>query len=115
MYGIINKAVITLIPKKPFIEWARSTDAQAAFIEEESILSASTAYLVDDSEDGDEPEKLLRKNCKVIFEEELSSWYMDESTWPPKRDLKTFRQWFDARVHSVVIDIGKHAPITDEF
>ena len=47
--------------KKPFI------DAKAAEISDESILSYSRIYLVDDSLDGDDPEKLIKKNFKVIF------------------------------------------------
>lgn len=67
MQQLINKAAITLIPKEPFIKWVQSTDAEAAEIPDESILSYSRMYLVDDSLDGDDPEKLIKKNFKVIF------------------------------------------------
>ena len=62
MQQLINKAAITLIPKEPFIKWVQSTDAEAAEIPDESILSYSRMYLVDDSLDGDDPEKLIKKN-----------------------------------------------------
>lgn len=74
MHQLINKAAITVIPKEPFIKWVQSTDAEAAEIPDESILSYSRMYLVDDSLDGDDPEKLIKRNFKVIFEEELAGW-----------------------------------------
>ena len=74
MLDIINKAAITVIPKEPFIKWVQSTDAKAAEISDEDILSNSQVYLVDASEDGDDPEKLIKRNFKVIFEEELAGW-----------------------------------------
>ena len=78
MLDIINKAAITVIPKEPFIKWVQSTAAETAEIPDESILSYSQVYLVDASEDGDDPEKLIKRNFKVIFEEELAGWYTDE-------------------------------------
>ena len=72
-------------------------------------------YLVDDSLDGDDPEKLIKKNFKVIFEEELAGWYTDEETWPKKMDLRLFKQWFHVKVHEVVVDIGKKQPIAEEY
>ena len=49
MLDIINKAAITVIPKEPFIKWVQSTDAKAAEISDEDILSNSQVYLVDTS------------------------------------------------------------------
>jgi hypothetical protein len=31
-------------------------------------------------------------------------WQRDENTWPQKRDFKTFKEWFEVEVHSVVLD-----------
>ena len=115
MHQLINKAAITVIPKEPFIKWVQSTDAEAAEISDESILSYSRVYLVDDSLDGDDPEKLIKRNFKVIFEEELAGWYTDEEAWPKKMDLRVFKQWFHVKVHEVVVDIGKKLPIAEEY
>lgn len=115
MLDIINKAAITVIPKEPFIKWVQGTDAKAAEISDEDILSNSQVYLVDASEDGDDPEKLIKKNFKVIFEEELAGWYTDEETWPDKMDLRLFKQWFHVTVHGIVLDIGKKLPIAEEY
>ena len=115
MHQLINKAAITVIPKEPFIKWVQSTDAKAAEISDESILSYSRVYLVDDSLDGDDPEKLIKRNFKVIFEEELAGWYTDEEAWPKKMDLRLFKQWFHVKVHEIVVDVGKKLPIAEEY
>ena len=115
MLDIINKAAITVIPKEPFIKWVQGTDAKAAEISAESIQAYSQVYLVDASEDGDDPEKLIKKNFKVIFEEELAGWYTDEEAWPKKMDLRLFKQWFHVKVHEIVLDIGKKLPIAEEY
>ena len=86
-----------------------------ADISDEDILSYSRIYLVDDSLDGDDPEKLIKKNFKVIFEEELAGWYTDEEAWPKKMDLRVFKQWFHVKVHEIVVDIGKKLPIAEEY
>ena len=39
-----------------------------------------------------------------IFEMELGSWCDDRSLWPQDRSLKTFWEWFDVEIHSLVID-----------
>lgn len=66
MLQLINKAAITVIPKEPFIKWVQSTYAKAAEISDEDILLNSQVYLVDASEDGDDPEKLIKRNSRHI-------------------------------------------------
>jgi hypothetical protein len=40
------------------------------------------------------------------IQEQLDGWYTDESVWPKDRTLKVFQQWFECRLHSVVLDTG---------
>lgn len=72
-------------------------------------------YLVGDSLDGDDLEKLIKKNFQVIFEEELAGWNTDEEAWPKKMDLRLFKQWFHLKVRETVVDIGKKLPIAEEY
>jgi hypothetical protein len=115
MLQFTNRAVITITAKEPFLRWVQTAAADSAHITMGDINEASHAYLVDDSEDGNEPDYLVRKNFKAIFEEELNGWYTDESMWPQKRDLKTFRQWFTVTIHSTVLDLGKKPPVLEEW
>jgi hypothetical protein len=37
----------------------------------------------------------------------LNEWITDEETWPKKRSLKMFRQWFTIEHHSMLWDLDK--------
>jgi hypothetical protein len=37
----------------------------------------------------------------------------DESDWPKVRDLKLFREWFDIKFHSLVLDLVDE-PLEDD-
>ena len=44
-----------------------------------------------------------------IFELELEAWCTDQAQWPEKRDLVTFREWFEVTAESVVADLADGA------
>jgi hypothetical protein len=48
----------------------------------------------------------VEDNAVWIFEFQLGAWTDDESTWPPIRDLRSFREWFNIDIHSVVVDVA---------
>ena len=62
-------------------------------------------YLVETYEMDNQQENILRRYSPFIFEQELDGWILDETIWPEKRDYETFNRWFDAELHSVVIDL----------
>ncbi len=49
----------------------------------------------------------LIKNYTILFEQELSGWFLDEKVWPPVRDFRTFLEWFEVEFHSVVYDMAE--------
>ncbi len=49
--------------------------------------------------------KGISENYETLFKNELEGWYTDESSWPQKRDYKTFNEWFDVECHSVILDL----------
>jgi len=69
------------------------------------IIRAKKPFLLPEYEDDSQMEYLLRKYFKQIFEEQLNGWWLDEDAWPSRRDLETFKQWFDVEFHSVVFDL----------
>jgi hypothetical protein len=102
---ITNRAVIIVRPKAPYIDWVRSADDESKPITAEEIAAEPNVYLVGDYETDGEKDDLIAKNYKEIFEAELNGWLIDKSTWPKKRDLKTFREWFHVNFHSIVFDL----------
>jgi len=114
MKEITNRAVIIVRPKAPFVDWIRSADDESKHITSEEIAAEPNVYLVDDYEMDGQRDQLLAEYYKEIFEEELNSWITDESVWPKKRDLKTFKEWFHVDFHSVVFDLSDEDYMIEE-
>lgn len=50
-------------------------------------------------------EKLLENYYPFIFLEQLDGWWQNPDSWPSKRDLNTFKEWFDVKFHCMVFDL----------
>ena len=48
---------------------------------------------------------VVRAKEPFIFEEELYDWWRDQDAWPQKRNLKTFKEWFDVDFYCTVFDL----------
>ena len=70
----------------------------------EELAVDSTIYLIDEAESEDECSEFLISNYESFFEFELSAWYQDESIWPENRTYEMFEQWFDVRLHTIILD-----------
>jgi hypothetical protein len=62
-------------------------------------------FLVRELPDKSRYDRLVRKHYREIFEQALSSWVTDQATWPSKRDIKTFREWFDVEYYDFLVDL----------
>jgi len=98
----INRAVVLVIPKKSFYDWAK-----AVFPDTDGIgaLEEFNSYLIKDDILAQEPKKALRGHWTWIFENELLGACTDEDTWPKNRTWKLFNEWFELRFSSVVLDL----------
>ena len=102
----INRSVIVVKPKQPYVDWANTCDECPTTITLADARNDCHAYLVPCWDDDEEFERMLRKVARFIFENELSGWSTDESIWPKRRGIETFRRWFDAEGHSLVFELG---------
>lgn len=105
---MLNRAVIILMYKEPAIRWINDADPSDGDpgIDAESVNEERTVYLISD-EDGDSSvtvERWIRRNWQALFERELDGWYTDPSLWPQRRTLKLFREWFDVKCHTCLVD-----------
>ncbi len=114
MRMIANRAAIIVRPKIPFVEWVRSVDASSSDITTKKIREEPNVYLVHDYETDSEKNQVVAENFKQIFEEELFGWVTDESAWPKKRDLKTFKQWFQVEFLTMVLDLSDEEYLVEE-
>jgi hypothetical protein len=102
---LVNRMAIVVRPKEPYCAWARSLDAEAP-TGCMAVGAFCNVYLVDEG-DIQHPEKVLRRHYADIFVEMLASWYRDESTWPARRTLTLFQEWFEAEVVEMVFDLSQ--------
>ncbi|MBK8738711.1 MAG: hypothetical protein IPM02_03805 [Betaproteobacteria bacterium] len=108
---MLNRAVLIVRPKQPFLDWAAGLDDSGLLPD---VEGEKTAYLIQEFSDDDEALRVLKSVYAEIFERELFGWHTDEAAWPKKRSLVLFREWFEIEMHSVVEDLCGYEVIDDE-
>lgn len=107
----INRSILIVRVKEPFLHWLSSLPDPGEYTLED-INRDQSAFLLPEYEDDRKKENIFKRYFKEIFEDQLSGWWTDPDAWPSKRDLKTFRKWFDVEFHSMVFDLVER-PILD--
>lgn len=111
---MINRSVGILKPKAPFYEWLESlpdpTSIDPAEYEEHTSIFLLPAF-----EMLDERERLEKQFFNLLFDNALNDWWLDESDWPIKRDLRTFREWFDLQILDGIVDLVDAPLFDDDF
>jgi hypothetical protein len=102
----INRCLLIVKPKQPFLDWVQSVDYDKDLTLDD-IREDSTAYLVPQYELKSEQAEILEWCYELLFEVELDSWYTDPKLWPKERSLKIFLEWFEVEFHSMVVDLGE--------
>jgi len=105
---VINRTAVTITGAKPYIDWTRQTDADAnkGAITVARARTYGSAFLLPEFELEEDVQEWVEDNAAWIFEFQLVAWTDDETTWPQKRDLVSFREWFNIEIHSVVVDVA---------
>ena len=109
----INRTVLILTPKQPFMDWANRFEEGTS--EAEPVSTHHSAYLIPEKYDESNFRTYLKKNFSTIFEEELYSMITDAELWPQKRDYKTFNEWFDTHACDTVFDLSDESLIKEEL
>ena len=108
---MLNRSVLMVRPKKPFLDWAAKLDDSGLAPDTDG---ERTVYLIPSFENDEEASAILEEFFSEVFESELWDWHTDKSAWPGKRDLATFREWFEIELHSMVEDLCEDAIYDDE-
>ena len=105
----INRALIVIKPKQPFLDWLNSqADAPEFEMTLEGLRNEEcTAILIPEFDEYDDVWKVVEGIAPEIFEIELSGWWQVPELWPQNRDFNTFKEWFDIEIHSMVGDSVK--------
>ena len=111
----VNRSVLVIKPKQPFVDWLLSLPFR--FDPEEvnlrNLREDCNALLVPPVEDFSEVRDFIKANWSSLFEAELADWCEDDSLWPTPRTQNLFSQWFEVETHSVVTDLAE-APLERE-
>ena len=105
---VVNRTAVTVVGAKPYTDWTLITDADVnkGAITVARAKTYGSAYLLPEFELEEDVQEWIEENASWLFEFQLAAWTDDESTWPPLRDLKTFREWFRVDIHNVVVDVA---------
>ena len=105
---VINRTAITIVGAQPYVEWARTTDADSnkGMLTVVRAKAYGSAFLLPEFELEEDLQEWVEENANWLFEFQLAAWTEDETVWPATRDVRTFREWFRIDVHSVVVDVA---------
>ena len=108
----INRTAITIIPKKPYIDWANGFKDNGPKLEPSSVHA--TTLLIPTKYDEFNYEQFIKKKYKIIFEEELAAWMDAPHLWPKNRDYNNFKKWFEVIPSDNILLFGD-SPIMEEY
>jgi hypothetical protein len=105
---VINRTAVSITGGQPFVDWMTATDADfnKGAITVARAKAYGSAFLLPEFDLEEDVQEWVEENAVWLFELQLSNWTEDESSWPPNRDLKTFREWFRIDIHSLVVDVA---------
>jgi hypothetical protein len=103
MKEITNRSALIVLPKDPYIEWAKLYNEELNE-DLENRLKEKHVYLIDWTHDEDIIDVLEPYYLK-IFEYELLSWNGYKSEWPQNRSWELFREWFEINLCDELIDL----------
>lgn len=108
---MLNRSALLVTLKEPYFQWAESLpgDGPSPRGDNDRVV-----YLVPEIDDPADEKKVVRDAFPMIFEHELWAWHTDEADWPKKRDFKTFLEWFDVEVDSMVMDLYGYDLVDDD-
>jgi hypothetical protein len=99
---MINRSVVMVRPKQPFLDWVAGLDDSGLLPE---VDGETTVYLMPNFDTHEDAWEMIEEIYPAVFENELWGWHTDEAEWPKDRDFATFQEWFAIEVHSVVEDL----------
>ena len=102
---LINRSVVVVRPRQPYIDWANSMDDGGPLGNLEDMRQDPPAYLVDNVESREDLSRVLDFCWEPIFEEQLGRWMRDPDVWPKQITREIFVEWFDCELYVMVWDV----------
>ncbi len=111
----LNRTVLLLIPKEPFLNWLNDVDPADEPLTLEYVCDDCNVFLIPQFNDEADSYKWIEKHWSVLFEHMLLEWMIDETTWPENRTLAMFRAWFDIEIHTMAWDLAKQPLLVEDW
>ncbi|MBV8657856.1 MAG: hypothetical protein JO142_08560 [Burkholderiales bacterium] len=100
----VDRSIAVIKPKQPFLDWLNKLPDNEVTLTLEDIRSDCTVLMVPEVNEQEDGIAYVDDMADRIFEMELASWTQDDKLWPRVRNLKTFWDWFDVEIHTVLMD-----------
>ena len=113
MKEITNRSAIIVLPRKPFVEWAKLYN-ESPPEDLEQRLEEKHVYLIKWTFE-EEIVDVLESYYIRIFERELFSWNTYKNEWPQNRVYETFIEWFDVSLCDEIVDLEKEKIILEKL
>lgn len=90
----LNRGVLVVRPRQPFIDWICSVEAGEP-VDPEDVWTSVNSFLVPEFDDPDETLEWIQGNVDTVFEIMLNDWITEPESWPADRDWTAFEKWFE--------------------
>ena len=111
----LNRTVVLLGPKQPFLDWLNDVDPEEEALTEEDIRDDNEVFLIPQFNDNSDSEKWVEKRWSFLFEHMLMGWIEDEAMWPQDRSLAMFREWFEIELHTMAWDLSDEQLFVEDW
>lgn len=106
MYYFVERSVVVLKPKQPFLDWINNSfDNVPQHLTLSALRLDCNSYLIPEVEEIEDGIKYVDSKYTELFALELATWTEDETLWPTDLSLKMFWEWFEVFVYPTSIDI----------
>ena len=102
--NLINRGVVVIKPKEPFLDWVNRDLALSSPVTMEELRRDCTTILVPDLGSLEAALDYVEPLKPRLFGMELEAWDRDPANWPEERTSDLFDAWFALKVHSMVWD-----------
>ena len=100
----INRGVLVVRPRQPFVDWVCSFD-QDGPVDPEDARDSVNSFLVPEFDDPGETADWVEANIETVFEIMLNDWVMDPEHWPADRGWDAFEEWFELEFVELAWDL----------
>ena len=101
----INRSILIVRPKQPYIDWANSMDDGGPLANLKSMRKSPNTFLIDEIYYDDDLSLIIDEYWETLFEIQLNNWMRDPDVWPEVLTREMFEKWFDYELFDMVWDI----------